>query len=349
LRTEAVRRTGTDTKTKLEREDQYKQHHGAQAVIADPRPPCAAPYDMHYGRPSTGEKRVMIALRRKRTSLVEFMAPLLLAMALLPGTASAAALDSIRQSNVIHIAYRADAPPFSYKNSGDEPAGFMVELCRAVVKRLAQQLNLPSLNIEYVPVTAVDRFEAIQQGKAELLCEPTSTTLARRKLVDFSIATFVDGASLMITADGPHNLQELAGRTIGVLAGTTTEQELRNSLGRAGITADVVPAKTHADGLASLDGGKTSAYFADRSILQALIATSKAPEGLRLSDAYLTIETYALALPHGDDDFRLEVDRALSHIYGSGEITPILERTFGKSLQPGTMLQMVYLLSGLPD
>ena len=98
-----------------------------------------------------------------------------------------------------------------------------------------------------------------------------------------------------------------------------------------------------------LDEGKTSAYFADRSILSALLANSKAPEKLRLSDAYLTIETYALALPRGDDDFRLEVDRALSHIYGSGEINAILEQTFGKNIQPGSMLQMVYILSGLPD
>ena len=193
------------------------------------------------------------------------------------------------------------------------------------------------------------RFEAIQQNKADLLCEPTSSTLSRRKLVDFSVTTFVDGASLMITQDGPHNLQELAGRTIGVLAGTTTEQTLRNSLGSAGITAEVIPAKTHAEGLQLLENGKISAYFADRSILMALIADSKAPENLRLSDAYLTIETYALALPHGDDDLRLEVDRALSHIYGSGEITSILGRTFGNKLQPGSMLQMVYLLSGLPD
>ena len=98
-----------------------------------------------------------------------------------------------------------------------------------------------------------------------------------------------------------------------------------------------------------LDDGKTSAYFADRSILLALLANSKAPRDLKLSDVYLTIETYALALPHGDDEFRLEVDRALSHIYGSGEITSILERTFGNNFQPGSLLQMVYLLSGLPD
>jgi ABC-type amino acid transport substrate-binding protein len=292
---------------------------------------------------------IMVAERWKRLRTGEFAVLLFLAAWSLPGTASAGTLDHIRQDNAIRIAYRADAPPFSYNGSNDKPAGFMIDLCRAVVSRLAQQLDLPSLNTRYVTVTAADRFDVIRQDKADLLCEPTSTTLSRRKLVDFSIATFVDGASLMIVADGPHNLRELAGRTIGVLAGTTTEQELHRSLDQAGITATVIPAKTHAEGLAMLDDGRTSAYFADRSILLALIASSKAPEKLRLSDAYLTIETYALALRRDDDDFRLEVDRALSHVYGSGEIASILEQTFGKNLQPGSMLQMIYILSGLPD
>ena len=279
----------------------------------------------------------------------------LLAMAVLVAAGTAVAddapggtLDRIRQDQTIRIAYREDAPPFSYKNSVGEPAGLMVDLCKAVAEGLAAQLPLPSLRVAYVAVTSTDRFEAITQHKADLLCEPTSVTLPRRKLVDFSIATFVDGASLMIRKEGPHNLQALAGQTIGVLAGTTTEQELRSSLADAGIAANIVVAKTHTDGLAMLDDAKISAYFADRSILMALIANSKAPDKFRLADAYLTIETYALALPHGDDDFRLEVDRALSHIYGSGEITAILEHTFGKNFQPGPMLQMVYLL-GLPD
>src|SRR5262252_2723236 len=174
----------------------------------------------------------------------------------MPGGASAGALDRIRQDKTIRIAYREDAPPFSYKNSIGEPAGFMVDLCRAVAKKLTDQLQLSGLTVLYVPVTAANRFDAIQQNKADLLCEPTSATLSRRALVDFSIATYVDGASLMIRPDGPHNLQALAGRTIGVLAGTTTEQALRNSLSNAGITADVIVAKTHAEGLAMLDQGK---------------------------------------------------------------------------------------------
>jgi ABC-type amino acid transport substrate-binding protein len=124
-------------------------------------------------------------------------------------------LDRIRQQKTIRIAYREDAPPFSYKGSAGEAAGLIVDLCKAVAANLTKQLNLSSLNVAYVSVTASDRFAAIQQHKADLLCEATSATLSRRGLVDFSIATYVDGASLMIRPDVPHNLQELAGRTVG--------------------------------------------------------------------------------------------------------------------------------------
>ena len=265
------------------------------------------------------------------------------------GTASAGTLDRIGQDKAIRIAYRDDAPPFSYKDKIGEPVGFMVDLCREVAKKLADQLHLTSLNVTYVPVTAANRFEAIQGQKADLLCEPTSATLSRRELVDFSIPTFVDGASLMIRADGPGDLKAMAGHKIGVLGGTTTEEALRNSLELAGITAEIIPAKTHAEGLAMLDDAKVSAYFGDRSILVSLIRDSTAPNKLMLAENYLSVEPYALALPHGDEDFRLAVDRALSHIYRSGEIGAIFKRTFGDKTNPGEVLLTLYLVSGLPD
>ena len=265
------------------------------------------------------------------------------------GLAAAGTLDRIGQEKAIRFANREDARPFSYKDKLGEPAGFMVDLCRAVAKKLAEQLNLPSLNAAYVSVTAADRFEAITQQKADILCEPTSVTLSRREQVDFSIPTFLDGAGLMVRTDGPKNLRDLAGKKIGVLAGTTTEEALRNTLKEAKITGDVVAAKTHGGGLALLDEGKVSAYFGDRSILLFLIKDSKAPEKLRLADDYLTVEPYALALPRGDSDFRLAVDRALSHIYRSGEIVSVFERTFGGKAKPSQILQTLYLISGLPD
>jgi ABC-type amino acid transport substrate-binding protein len=265
------------------------------------------------------------------------------------GVASAGTLDRIGQEKSIRIAYREDAPPFSYKDKIGEPSGFMVDLCRAVAKHLADQRSLASLNVVYVPVTGADRFEAITQQKADLLCEPTSATLSRREQVDFSVPTFLDGASLMVRTDGPKNLRDLAGGKVGVLAGTTTEESLRNSLKDAGITGDIVAAKTHGEGLAMLDEGKISAYFADRSILLFLIKESKAPEKLRLADDYLSVEPYALALPRGDSDFRLAVDRALSHIYRSGEIGTIFQRTFGGKAEPSQILRTLYVISSLPD
>lgn len=264
-----------------------------------------------------------------------------------PGVA--ATLDRIGHDKTIRIAYRNDAPPFSYKNDKGDPAGFIVDLCRAVARQLGQQTNQPDLKIAYVAVTAADRFAAITDGKADLLCEPTTETLSRRKQVDFSIPTFVDGASLLIRSDGPQSLKALAGQKIGVLAGTTTEQELRNTLDDAKITAEVVPAKTHEDGLQMLDDGKISAYFADRGILEFLVQKSKDPEKLLLAENYLTVEPYALALPYGDEAFRLAVDTALSHIYRSGEIDKIFTQTFGGKTKPSRAVEMLYMVSGLPD
>ncbi|HUC08929.1 MAG TPA: amino acid ABC transporter substrate-binding protein [Stellaceae bacterium] len=273
-----------------------------------------------------------------------------LTMVMLASAAAlAGTLDRIKQDKAIRIAYRDDAPPFSYLDKNNAPAGFMVDLCRDVAIELAQQLNLPPLKIVYVTVTAADRFDAISGGKADLLCEPTTQTLSRREQVDFSIPTFIDGAGLMIRSDGPKSLADLGGRKIGVLAGTTTEQELDASLKDAGVTATVIPAKTHEQGLAMLDDGKVSAYFADRAILMFLAQQSAAPRKLLLADNYLTVEPYALALPHGDEDFRLAVDRALSDIYRSGKIATVFTRTFGSQTKPSKTLLTLYLISALPN
>lgn len=263
--------------------------------------------------------------------------------------ADAGTVDRIKQDKTLRIAYRDDAPPFSFTDSLGVPAGFMVDLCRAVAKSLAAGLNLGDVKVDYVLVTAANRFDAIETGKADLLCEPTSATLSRREQVDFSIATFVDGASLLVSGDAPSEFGALAGKKIGVLAGTTTEQSLRDTLATANIKAEIVPAKTHQDGLAMLDQGTIVAYFGDRAILAYLASKSSAPEKLRLANNYFSLEPYALALPHGDSDFRLAVDRALSRIYRSGEIGAIFGRTFGSQAQPSETLQTLYLISSLPE
>ena len=98
-----------------------------------------------------------------------------------------------------------------------------------------------------------------------------------------------------------------------------------------------------------LDAGTISAYFADRAILQSLIKESKDPKKLLLADNYLTVEPYALAEPLGDEDFRLAVDRALSHLYRGGDIGTIFAQSFPDGQTPSGILKTLYLISGLPD
>jgi ABC-type amino acid transport substrate-binding protein len=265
------------------------------------------------------------------------------------GSADAGALDKVRQDKALRIAFREDAPPFSFTDAAGLPVGFMVDLCRWVAKHIGEQLNINDLKVDYVLVNAANRFDAIESGKADLLCEPTSATLSRREHVDFSITTFVDGASLLVAGDGPGDFGGLSGKKIGVLAGTTTEQSLRDTLASANLTAEIVPAKTHQDGVAMLDKGEIVAYFADRAILSYLASKSTDASKLRLANNYFSLEPYALALAHGDEDFRLAVDRALSHIYRSGEISILFAQTFGNQMQPSDTLKTLYSVSALPD
>jgi ABC-type amino acid transport substrate-binding protein len=262
--------------------------------------------------------------------------------------AGAATLDRVRAAGVFKIGYRTDAPPFSYDSAIGEPAGYIVDLCREVAAAAKQELGLKDLKVEYVTVTAEDRFDAVKSGRVDLLCEATSVTLARRQLVDFSLMTFIDGASVMVRSDGPQSFKALAGHKIGVHAGTTTEDELRRTLVDLKVDAQVVPVADHADGVKRLASGELAAYFADRAILTYLLLGEGMPKNLRISKEYFTREPYALALARGDDDFRLLVDRALARLYRGGAINAIFARSFGKA-KASEILQALYAINALPE
>ena len=262
--------------------------------------------------------------------------------------ARADALARIKDSGVIKLGYREDAAPFSYRDDRGEPAGYSVGLCGAVVADLQQELNRPGLEIQFVPVGAEDRFAALQNGTIDLLCGATTATLSRRQLVDFSLPTFIDGASVLYLKDGPADFEALAGHKVGVRGGTTTEEALRNSLKKIGVDAQIVAVADHKEGLRSLEAGELSAYFADQGILLFLMLQSQSPETLRLSGRFFTREPYALALPRGDSEFRLLVDRTLSRLYRTGKVRALFSKAFGP-VRPSKLLEALFVVSALPE
>lgn len=261
--------------------------------------------------------------------------------------ACAQTLDRVAGGEAFRIGYRQFAPPYSYAAANGQPSGYIVDLCREVADGVKRTLKLPAIKVEYVKVTAEDRFEAVRDGRIDILCEPSSMTMSRRALVDFSLPTFLDGAGVVTRGTPVKGLEDLKGKKVGVLRGTTTEETLRSTLGQMRIAADIVTVTDHPDGLKQLADGKLDAYFGDRGILNYLIANSPFGNRLSLSDQYFTFETYALALPRGDQGFRLVVDATLADLYRTERIRDIYAKSFGK-FPPDQFLNALFVINGVP-
>lgn len=268
-------------------------------------------------------------------------------LVLLPHVAAGGTLDRVRETRAIKLGYRADAKPHSFRTDKGEPAGYAVDLCKEVATAVIQSIG-SAIKIEFVLIPADQRFESVRDGKADLLCDPSTITLARREMVDFSLPTFLDGASVLYRTTKPvQRYEDLSGKRVGVLGGTTTETTLRQSLSDLRINANIVVVRDHRAGVDMLTDEKIDAYFADRSIIAAMLYEGGRP-GYTLGRNYFSYEMHALALPRGDDSFRLLVDRTLSRIYRSGRIDTILAKTFGGA-STDEMLKTMFVINSLPD
>jgi polar amino acid transport system substrate-binding protein/glutamate/aspartate transport system substrate-binding protein len=250
-------------------------------------------------------------------------------------------LDRLKETGEIRLGVRADAAPLSFLQ-GETPAGYSVLVCGGVVEELGKALGR-DLAASWVTVDAETRFDAVANGEVDLLCGAATITLERRARVDFSLPTFVDGAAVLLPRDADPELDALAGQRVGVRDGTTTEDSLHATLEAAGIEAEVVTFDSHQAGLTALEGGEIAAYFGDQSILFGLFFGSDMGDTLVVSENMLTIEKHGLALPRGDDDFRLAVDTAISTLFRDGRMEAFFKESF-PGATPGLALRALFLL-----
>lgn len=276
---------------------------------------------------------------------------LLVAAAALGGGAFAAGvLDKARESGKLNFGFRADTRPFAYLDGG-KPAGFSVALCERIAEAVKAELKLTNLQLEFVPVTAANRFELLQQGKIDLSCGTDTPTLERRAVADFSIPIFLAGTGAVVRIDGDRRVREvLAGRaepsgpiwrgnpgelgeqvTFAVVGGTTIEKTLLERLRARRVTVTTATVPDYAAGIQMVLDRRAAALFGDRPVLLDAAKRPPAAGQLLVIDRSFTRETLALALPRGDDAWRLLVDRALSRLYRAPDIGPLLARHFGEA------------------
>jgi len=290
-----------------------------------------------FNRENTVNRRILLAA---------LVAALLPALAVAQGTDR---LKRIKETKTIAIAHRTDALPFSYLDESKQPTGYTVELCKRVVTLLEQQIGVQGLKIKWVPVTTQNRFDAVAKGDADMECGSSTVTLTRMKQVDFSNYVFVDGTSLLARSElGAKSISDLAGRRIGVIAGTSNEKALQAALKDRAVTAAVSAVSTREEGLAKVESGELDALASDQVLLLGLASKAKEPKKLAIVDDSLSFEPYAIVLPK-DANLRIEVNTALARIYRSPAIIDVYGQWFGAFGKPGQALRAVYIMGSIPD
>jgi glutamate/aspartate transport system substrate-binding protein len=267
-----------------------------------------------------------------------------------PGTRSST-LEKIKATKTIAFGYRDSSVPFSYAGPTKEPMGYSVDLCTRVVEDLRRELKLPDLQPKWVPVSVETRVRALVNGTIDLECGSTTNTLSRQERVDFSLTTFITGASLLALA-GSGVGEQLGAIRIAVIPGTTTEQLVKSvmsGMGASAAEARVVVVRDHAEGMAAVVDRRADVYVTDRAILMGLVTSSSNPRQFALLDRYLSYEPYALMLRRGDPEFRLAVNRTLARLYRTGEVLEIYHRWFGQWGDPSPLTLGMYAVEGLPE
>ena len=239
-------------------------------------------------------------------------------LAALPAVAqtapAAGTLAKLASTKTITLGVRRDAAPFSYLDAAGKPGGFSWALCQAIVQQLSSDLKTP-LQVKFEPVTLVESFERLGDGRIDLHCGSTANTVERAERVAFSNTFFV---SRVVAA---HRAQDAKfasareyGRT-GVLQGSTAQKLMQTYASKKASTlalGALTPVPSYAEGVRLLKAGQIDTLVADELLIPKDAAIALRPERL-------TLEPYALVMRKGEAAFVDAVDKALHKILGGAQ------------------------------
>ena len=238
-------------------------------------------------------------------------------------------LKQIKNKGKIRIGYRVSEPPMSFLDPDDKPAGYSIDICKAIVTEVENKIGA-SVKVKYVAVSAKDRFKALANNKIDILCGSTTKTLSRSELVDFTQLTFVTGASLMTLKNNKaFDSGGFSGKKIGVVKATTTAASLKKLIQDTSTDAEVVLLNSAKEGIEALRKKKIDAFSSDQIVLIGLALKEPDPMNFAVRSEVFSFEPFALAVRRNDADFRLVADRVISELYRSRKILEIYDKWIG--------------------
>ncbi len=260
-------------------------------------------------------------------------------------TALSGTLAKARASGTIALGYREASVPFSYLNTRNQPIGYSIELCKALVTSIEDVIN-KSLAIQWVPVTSDNRIAAVTSGKVDLECGSTTSNLERQKQVAFSPIMFVAGTKVMVKQGmSIRSFRDLAGKKVAVTAGTTNEKTLRDLDQKFKLGLQLLVEPDHAQSFAKVASGEADAFATDDVLLYGLIAENAGKQGgksgaFQVVGDYLSYDPYGIMFRKDDPQLAQVVNDSFQVLAEDGEIERQYKRWFLRKLPSGMSLDL---------
>jgi glutamate/aspartate transport system substrate-binding protein len=243
-------------------------------------------------------------------------------------------LKKVRDSGAIVIGYREASFPFSSLGPGTEqPFGYSIDLCRGIVEEIVRELGGATIRVDFAPVTADTRMEAVTSGKVDLECGSTTSNAERQQSVAFSPIIYVAGTKLLVKrSSGIGAYRDLGGKTLVVTSGTTNEAAMKQLNNKYQLGISIVAARDHDESFAMLADGKADAFATDDVLLYGFIVAKRAAAAMAVVGDFITYEPYGIMFRRDDPLMAVAVTRAFLAMAQQRMLTDTYRRWF---LQPG--------------
>lgn len=211
-------------------------------------------------------------------------------------------LDKVKKAGVISCGVSTGLPGFSNPNAEGQWEGIDVEFCQAMAAAVLGDKS----KVKYVPLTAKERFTALQSGEIDVLSRNTTWTLQRDGTLglNFVGVNYYDGQGFMVKKDlGVNSALELDGASVCVQSGTTTELNLSDYFRSNGISFKPVVYDTYDATVKGFESGRCDTLTTDQSGLYASRIKLADPNSAVVLPEIISKEPLGPVVRQGDDNW----------------------------------------------
>jgi general L-amino acid transport system substrate-binding protein len=216
--------------------------------------------------------------------------------------ASAQTLKTVKDRGMLSCGVSQGLPGFSAPDDKGNWAGLDVDVCRAIA---AAVFNDPT-KVKFVPLSAKDRFTALQSGEIDVLSRNTTWTTSRDTSlgVNFTGVTYYDGQGFLAKKSLKVNSSlELNGASVCVQTGTTNEQNVADYFKANNMKYEVIAFGTADETIKAYESGRCDVFTSDVSQLYAERLKLAAPGDHAVLPEVISKEPLGPLVRHGDDQW----------------------------------------------